>query len=131
MVEFEKILNNVWVMRIISSIIILCLSFVLYKIIIFILDKNSERSRLKIFKTNKGKTYIKLVKSIIRNTFIILTFLLILQANGINVSAVLTGVGILGVIFGLAIQDWLKDIIRGSSILSDSYFSVGDIVKYN
>ena len=31
----------------------------------------------------------------------------------------------------LAIQDWLKDIIRGSSILSDGYFAVGDIVNYN
>ena len=40
------------------------------------------------------------------------------------------GLGILGVIFGLAIQDWLKDIIRGSSILSDNYFAVGDVVKY-
>ena len=27
-------------------------------------------------------------------------------------------------------QDFLKDIIRGSSILSDDYFKVGDIVKY-
>ena len=30
----------------------------------------------------------------------------------------------------MAIQDFLKDIIRGSSILSDDYFSVGDVVKY-
>ena len=56
--------------------------------------------------------------------------LIILQINGINVSSVLAGVGILGAIFGLAIQDLLKDIIRGSSILSDNYFSVGDIIKY-
>ena len=42
----------------------------------------------------------------------------------------LAGVGILGVIFGLAIQDFLKDVIRGSTILSDEYFQVGDIVKY-
>lgn len=31
----------------------------------------------------------------------------------------------------MAIQDWLKDIIRGTSIISDNYFSVGDVVKYN
>ena len=53
-----------------------------------------------------------------------------LQINGVDVSSVLTGVGILGIILGLAIQDWLKDIIRGSSILSDNYFAVGDVVKY-
>ena len=27
-------------------------------------------------------------------------------------------------------QDALKDIIRGSTILTDSYFQVGDVVKY-
>ena len=56
---------------------------------------------------------------------------MLLQVYGINVSSVLAGVGIFGVVFGLAIQDWLKDIIRGSSIISDEYFKVGDIIKYN
>ena len=42
----------------------------------------------------------------------------------------LAGVGVLGVIFGLAVQDFLKDVIRGSTILSDEYFQVGDIIKY-
>ena len=56
--------------------------------------------------------------------------MILLQINGVDVSSVLAGVGILGEVFGLAIQDWLKDIIRGSSILADNYFSVGDIVKY-
>ena len=71
-----------------------------------------------------------MLRSIIRYIFIIVTVLIILQINGVNVGSVLAGVGILGVVLGLAIQDWLKDIIRGSSILSDNYFSVGDIVKY-
>lgn len=43
----------------------------------------------------------------------------------------LAGVGIVSVIVGLAIQDALKDIIRGFSILSEEYFSVGDIVTYD
>ena len=55
---------------------------------------------------------------------------MLLKVNGVDVSSVLAGVGIVGVIFGLAIQDWLKDIIRGGSILSDNYFSVGDVVNY-
>lgn len=130
MENIEIFLSNVWNVRFINSIIILVFSFLLYKGIIFFLEKNKETSKFKIFTSNKGKTYIKLIKSIIRNIFILVTLFLILQANGINVSSVLTGVGILGVVFGLAIQDWLKDIIRGTSILSDEYFQVGDIVKY-
>lgn len=131
MENIKNFFSNNWNIRIINSIIILIASFLLYKIMIYFLTKGEKNNKLKLFTSNKGKTYINLIKSIIRSIFIIVTFFLILQANGINVNSVITGVGILGVIFGLAIQDWLKDIIRGSSILSDEYFQVGDIVKYN
>lgn len=42
----------------------------------------------------------------------------------------LAGVGILSIVVGLAVQDALRDIIRGFTIISDRYFKVGDIVKY-
>ena len=71
------------------------------------------------------------MRSVFRYAFIILTLLLLLQLNGVDVTSLLTGLGIIGIIVGLALQDWLKDIIRGVSILSDNYFSVGDVVKYN
>ena len=128
--NIKELLTNIWFGRIIHSIIIIIVSTIFYKIIIFFLNKSEEKTNIKLFTSNKGKTYLKLTKSIIRSIFIILTILIILQTNGINVSSVLAGVGIFGVVFGLAIQDWLKDIIRGSSILSDNYFAVGDVVKY-
>ena len=127
--NLKDFFESVWFTRIISSIVIIIISLIIYKIIIYLLTKSEENAKIKMFTSNKGKTYLKLVKSIIRSIFIILTILIILQINGINVSSVLAGVGIFGVIFGLAIQDWLKDIIRGSSIISDDYFAVGDIVK--
>ena len=123
-------LNNIWKFQILNSIVILILSMLLYKIITFIFEKSEEKNAFKLSTSKKRKTYLKLVKNIIRYIFTIVTILILLQINGIDVSSILTGVGIIGVIFGLAIQDWLKDIIRGSSILSDNYFSIGDIVKY-
>ena len=123
--------NNVWHIQIINSIIIIIVSIMLYKGIVFFLNKSEEKSKSKLFTSKKGKTYVKLMRSIIRYIFLIITVLVILQVNGINVSSVLAGVGILGAVFGLAIQDWLKDIIRGSSIISDDYFQVGDVVSYN
>ena len=116
--------------QIISSIIIVIVSVFLYRAIAYVLKKSEKKENLKLFTGRKSKTYIKLIKSLIRYIFIIVTTLIVLQVNGIDVSSVLAGVGVLGVVFGLAIQDWIKDIIRGASILSDNYFSVGDIVKY-
>ena len=59
----------------------------------------------------------------------LLALMFILQIYGINVSALLAGIGIVGAIIGLAVQDALKDIIRGTTLLTDDYFRVGDVVK--
>lgn len=42
----------------------------------------------------------------------------------------LAGVGIVSVVVGLALQDALKDIIMGANIITDNFFSIGDVVKY-
>lgn len=130
MEDIKKFINNIDHTKIISSLVIILLSFIIYKAITYILTKGEEKAKIKLFTSKKGKTYLKLMKNVIRSIFTIITILIILQINGINVSSVLAGVGIFGIIFGLAIQDWLKDVIRGSSIISDDYFEIGDIVKY-
>lgn len=94
------------------------------------LIKSEKNKTLSKRLNNKSKTYLRLINNILRYIFIILTILILLQTNGIDVSSMLAGVGIVSVIVGLAIQDALKDIIRGFSILSEEYFSVGDIVTY-
>ena len=93
--------------------------------------KKASNGKIKFMISNKSETYLKLISSIIRYIFIIVTLLIVLQINNVNVSGMLAGVGIVSVVIGLAIQDALKDIIRGFSILSDDYFSVGDVIKYN
>ena len=131
MEKITAFLSSIWHTKIISSMIIIMISIFLYKLISYFLKKSEKNDRFKFFAGKKSKTYLKLIRSIIRYIFIVITILVLLQINGVDVSSLLAGVGILGVVVGLAIQDWLKDIIRGSSILSDNYFSVGDVVKYN
>ena len=113
-------------LKIINSLIIIVISLIIYKTITHFINKGEKNNKL----NKKSKTYIKLIKSILRYALSILTLLIILQINGVNVSSMIAGVGIAGVVIGLAIQDALKDIIRGISILSDEYFTVGDIVTY-
>ena len=129
MKEIEKAINNPWIIKLIWTALTILISIIIYKLIIKLILKVFNVN-LKTESDRKKATYIKLAKSICRYLFILITFLFILQIFGINISSVIAGVGLLGVIFGLAIQDWLKDIIRGSTILSDNYFKVGDVVKY-
>jgi small conductance mechanosensitive channel len=56
---------------------------------------------------------------------------IILSIWGVDVSAIVTSLGVVGVIGGLALQDALKDIIAGCNIILDDYFVVGDLVTFN
>lgn len=127
----NDLMKTTWFMKIVWSLVIITISIIIYKVVTRILIRWIESDRVSAHENNKKiKTYIKLIKSISRYAFIIVTLFLLLQLYGVNISSVVAGVGVLGVVFGLAIQDFLKDIIRGSSILSDNYFVVGDVVKY-
>lgn len=124
LVFINKLLHT----KIVNSIAIIIISFILYKIISHLFsDKNKK---INLFTSNRSKTYLRMIKNLIRYIFIIVTFLILLQINGINVSSMLAGVGIASVIVGFAIQDVLKDIIKGLDIISDQYFQVGDVIKY-
>ena len=124
---FEKAMQN----KLIDTIIVIVVSFLIYRIFHRIITKGEKNSKLNKSISNKGKTYFKMILNIIRYVFIIITTLVVLQINGVDVSSMLAGVGIVSVILGLAVQDALKDIIRGISIISDNYFSVGDVIRYN
>ena len=126
MENIKDIVDKILHTSILNSIIIIIISIFLYKTISNIIMKRSKEAS-----NNKRKTYLKMAKSIIRYIFIILTVLILLQINGIDVSSMLAGVGIASVIIGFAIQDVLKDIIKGLDIISDQYFHVGDVIKYN
>ena len=123
----EFFIENSWLLKIIYSILAILIGTIVYKIFNNIIEKTIDRS---IISNKKAKTYIKLVKNINRYVFIIIVIITILKIYGVNVSSMLAGIGIISVIIGLAIQDFLKDIIRGSSIISDNYFAVGDVIKY-
>ena len=117
----DKLLNTSFI----NSIIVILLSIIIYKTTVYIVVKSSKNLR-----SNKGRTYLKLIKSIFRYVILLLTVFVLLQINGVNVSSMLAGVGILSVIIGFAVQDVLKDIIKGFDIISDKYFQVGDVIKY-
>ena len=53
----------------------------------------------------------------------------LLKINGVNITAMVAGAGIFGIIFGFTIQDALKDVIKGFDIIADSYYKVGDVIR--
>lgn len=80
--------------------------------------------------TGKKANNFRMVLGILKYVIFLITGMIILEINGVDVSALVTSIGIAGVVIGFALQDMLKDIIMGANILMDDYFAVGDIVKF-
>ena len=80
--------------------------------------------------SGRRQTYLALTLNFARGLLALLALILVLQIHGVNVSSLVAGLGIIGAIVGLALQDMLKDVIMGMNILTGEYFAVGDVVKY-
>ena len=124
----KDIIENIWVQRFFWSAVVIIVSVILYGVIAKIQTRH-ERKKNKFLSNKKNRTFAKMLKSIIRYALIIIDSLIILQIFGVDVSSMLAAAGIASVIIAFAIQDALKDVIRGFDIVSDNYYNVGDIVK--
>ena len=125
----KDIVENIWVQRGFWSVILILFSMFLYHIITRVLTKKEKKSS-KIMRSKKNKTIIRMVKSSIAGILSVITILMVLQIYGVNVTSMLAGVGIAGIVIGFALQDSLKDIIRGFVIISDNYYEIGDVIKF-
>lgn len=113
---------NLW-----ASVAIIAICVAIWIVLKRLTKKHLNKNKIKGKKVGNTHFIITLVKYVI-TIFAVIT---VLQINGINVTSLVTGLGIAGVVVGFALQDFLKDVIMGTNIVWDGFFSVGDVVKYN
>ena len=115
---------------IINDIEKLVLPIIIYIVVYFIITK-----ALKIMLRTKDKNYKKretiyrFIKNILKILVLILIILTILAFLGFNVGGFVAGLGLAGAVMGLAFQDFIKDIITGITIITEDYFSIGDVIE--
>ncbi len=116
--------------KVIGSIIIVIISIILFFIIkestlSFINKKKRGANR----NQKKRLTLLYITISVLKYIIFLIDIIIILGIFNINVSAFLAGLGIFGIVVGLALQDLLKDFISGIFIILDSQYNVGDYVE--
>ena len=79
----------------------------------------------------KGKAIVEILCSFIKYVAIIVLLFFVLKGFGVDTSAILAGIGILGLIVGLGAQPLIADILAGLFIVFEGLFDVGDIIVYN
>lgn len=112
------------------SHIIISLCVIGAAIIIWMVFKRIYNRHIEQQVATGGNRPSSLFYNAVRAIVVILVVLAVLQINDINVSSLVAGLGIASAIVGLALQDYLKDIIMGTHIVRDNFFKEGDIVRY-
>lgn len=116
--------------RIIGSLITVIISIIVFYIIketvlAYIGKKKKGANRNK----KKRLTLLYISVSVLKYVIFLMDIIIVLGIFNINVSASLAGLGIFGIVIGLALQDLLKDFISGIFIILDSQYNVGDYVE--
>lgn len=106
--------------RVASAIFVFVLFYIIYRTLASLLRKLLRRSR----RVDPGLQ--NLLLKTFRVVAMLFIFVMVLAQFGFNVTALLAGVGIVGIAIGFAAQDTIQNFISGITILIDAPFRVGD-----
>jgi small-conductance mechanosensitive channel len=76
-----------------------------------------------------GRPVTGLGQAVVRGLVLIVGFLVLLSALGIQITPILTALGVGGLAVALALQDTLSNLFAGVHLLADKPIRVGDYVK--
>ena len=124
---FKILINS----KILWIILILISSIFIYGLLMFIINRVANVKISNKATIRKKKTVISLMKNIIKYIVAIIDILIILNMYGINTTSILAGLGLIGLVIGLAFQDILKDLLAGIFIIFDDQYALGDNVLIN
>jgi small-conductance mechanosensitive channel len=88
----------------------------------------TDRYETRLDEKKREDTVVSIIRTATRVIISIITIIAILTIMKVHVTALLTGAGLFGVIFGLGAQNVIKDYMAGIYILTENQYRVGDIV---
>jgi moderate conductance mechanosensitive channel len=77
----------------------------------------------------RSDTLVSVVVTTLQIAIIFISFLMILSEIGTNITAILTGAGVLGIAIGFGAQSLVKDVIAGLFIIMENQYRKGDVVR--
>lgn len=113
--------------KIIESIIVVTIGFILYTLSRFFIKKFLLRCNSSV-SSRKYKTLSTILNSILKYIISFFVICKIFYFFGVDIKSILTFAGIGGITIGLGAQSLVKDFITGIFILFEDQFGVGDEV---
>ena len=107
--------------QLITLVLAMALVWLAYQIVKLILAALAKRG-------GRTQTVTDLISGLLKYIAVIVAVVWGLSILGVNATAVLAGVGIVGLILGFGAQSLIEDIITGAFIIFENQYSVGDII---
>ena len=114
--------STLWLPRVIGVAVIFVVFFILAKIVKRIITSTAERLKL-------DGNLTSLLARTSNITLIIFGFVTALGTLGINVSALVAGLGLTGFALGFALKDTISNLLSGILILLYRPFEIGNRIK--
>ena len=110
--------------KFILPVVYIVIGVIVYNIIKTLILKVSKNRKV----DNKKKTIFSLVRNIVKYLVMIFVVLAILSVYGVDTRGIVTSIGVVGVVIGLAFQDMVHDFLAGVLILFDNHYAIGDTI---
>jgi len=128
MPDFVTVLED-WLQRFLDDLPSLIAALVIFIVFFYIAVLARRAARLGMQRRNMSPKVIPLVTKSIYLSVIVLGAILALQQVGFNVTAFLTGLGVVGFTIGFAMQDVSKNFVSGLLLLVQEPFDVGETIE--
>ena len=122
----EKILSSIH--SVLNSVIIIILTYIVIGIFDVVIDSWGKKWTRRT-KSSMDDEVLPLIHKFSKIVLFIIGALLVLSEWGIAIGPFLASLGIAGIAIGFAVQDSLKNIFGGISLILDKNFRVDDTVK--
>jgi moderate conductance mechanosensitive channel len=77
----------------------------------------------------RSNTLVSVIVTTLQIAIMFISVLMILSEVGTNITAILTGAGVLGIAIGFGAQSLVKDVIAGLFVIMENQYRKGDVVR--
>lgn len=125
----DSIIEFILSRKVVVPLLIILISVVTYLFLSKLIKKLlSIKLRGVRINDRRQKTTMSLIDNILKYFIAIVALLMILDVYGIDTKSLVASLGVVSLVAGLALQDFLKDIIAGISFIFEDQYAVGDVV---
>jgi MscS family membrane protein len=127
--DILEAITKIRIKQLYSLIYIISVTIILWKLVDALVSWYQNEVEPKRSDSNYTDTVLILLSRIARLLLVTISMIMVLSVYNINVTALITAIGVGGLAVSLAAQDTLSNVISGVMIMLDQPFRVGDRIE--